>query len=152
MKIARFAFAVTLVAWVGSLALAEPTYIGAEKCKICHKVEFTSWQGLAHAKAFDRLKPEEQGKAECLKCHATGASAEMPGVQCEACHGPGNDYKSIKVMKDRAASLAAGLVIPTKETCLGCHSGAPHELKPFDWDAGQANGVHEKKPAAAPTK
>jgi hypothetical protein len=76
----------------------------------------------------------------------------MPGVQCEACHGPGNDYKSIAVMKDKAASLAAGLIVPTKETCLQCHSGAPHELKPFDWDAGQATGVHEKKAATTAAK
>ena len=89
------------------LAFSGPTYIGAKKCKICHKVEFASWQKLAHAKAFERLSAEEKGKAECLKCHATGGHAKFPGVQCEACHGPGSGYKSLKVMKDSAKSPAS---------------------------------------------
>jgi nitrate/TMAO reductase-like tetraheme cytochrome c subunit len=128
-----------------TLAVAEPTYIGAAKCKMCHKTEYTSWEGLAHAKAIERLKPEEQSKAECLKCHATGGSAEMPGVQCEACHGPGSEYKSMSVMKDREKAIAAGLTLPDKDTCLRCHTGAPHEQKPFDFDTAKEKGVHEFK-------
>ena len=112
---------------------------------MCHKTEYTSWEGLAHAKAFDRLKPEEQGAAECLSCHATGGKAELPGVQCESCHGPGSDYKGLKVMKDREASVAAGLIIPDESTCRGCHEGAPHDQKPFDFETAKAKGLHEKK-------
>jgi len=146
MKITRVAIVLLLAVGVGSLAYADPTYVGVDKCgKICHKVEYNSWKTLPHATAFDRLKPDEQGKAECLKCHATGGSADLPGVQCEACHGPGSDYKSISTMKDKEKALAAGLTLPTKETCLKCHTGAPHEQKPFDWDTFQAKGVHEKK-------
>jgi len=128
-----------------SVALAAPTYIGADKCKMCHKEQFTSWEGLAHAKAFDRLKDDEKGKAECLKCHATGGAAEMPGVQCEACHGPGSEYKSIKVMKDQQAAVAAGLVLPTEATCKGCHEGAPHEVPAFNYDEAVKTGVHAHK-------
>ena len=101
------------------LALSEPTYIGSKKCKMCHKTEYASWEALAHSKAFDRLKPEEQGKAECLKCHATNSNAEMPGVGCESCHGPGSDYKGMKVMKDHDASVAAGLIVGEALTALG---------------------------------
>ena len=101
--------------------------------------------GLAHAKAFDKLKDDEKAKAECLECHATGESAEMPGVQCEACHGPGNQYKSIKVMKDREASVAAGLIVPDDSTCKGCHEGAPHEQPAFDYEAAKEKGIHAHK-------
>ena len=66
-------------------------------------------------------------------------------MQCEACHGPGSDYKSMKVMKDRDASIAAGLVIPVEETCKSCHTGAPHDQKPFDYAASVEKGVHEHK-------
>jgi hypothetical protein len=135
---------IVLVAAV-TVILADPSYIGVEKCKMCHKVQHTSWEGLAHAKAFEQLKPEEQSKQECLKCHATGASAEMPGVQCEACHGAGSDYKGMKVMKDREASLAAGLLMPDQKTCEGCHTGAPHEQKAFDYESAKAGGIHEFK-------
>jgi hypothetical protein len=128
-----------------SIALADGDYIGAAKCKMCHKVQFTSWEGLAHAKAFERLEPEEQGDAECLKCHATGANAELPGVQCEACHGAGSDYKSIKIMKEQGASLAAGLLVPDQKTCESCHVGAPHDQKAFDYESAKAGGIHEFK-------
>jgi nitrate/TMAO reductase-like tetraheme cytochrome c subunit len=129
-----------------TLTVAAPTYIGVDKCKICHKVEHESWLKLPHAKAFERLKPEEQSTPECLKCHATGASKALPGVQCEACHGPGSDYKSIQVMKDRAKSIAAGLVVPDRATCEGCHTQAPHDLPAFDFEAAKPKGIHEFKP------
>jgi nitrate/TMAO reductase-like tetraheme cytochrome c subunit len=125
-------------------------YIGAEKCKMCHMVEFKSWSGTPHAKAFARLKPEEQGKAECLKCHATGARASLPGVQCEACHGAGSEYKAMDVMKDHAASVAKGLIVPNEGTCKGCHVGAPHDQPAFDYAAATAKKVHDVKPKPAP--
>jgi len=120
-------------------------YISAAKCKMCHKVQYESWTGLAHAKAIEQLEPEDQGNADCLKCHATGGSADMPGVQCEACHGPGSDYKSMKVMKDLDASVAAGLVVPDEATCKSCHTGAPHDQKAFDYASAVEKGVHEHK-------
>jgi nitrate/TMAO reductase-like tetraheme cytochrome c subunit len=112
---------------------------------MCHKVQYESWQGLAHAKAFDTLSDEEKGNAECLECHATGGSAEMPGVQCESCHGPGSEYKSMKVMKDKDASVAAGLVVPDEATCKGCHEGAPHDVPAFDYATAKEKGIHAHK-------
>ena len=139
---------VAVVSMAAAMALAgESTYIGAGKCKMCHKVEFASWSELKHAGAFDLLSHEEQGKAECLECHATGNTADFPGVQCEACHGPGSAYKSMKVMKDHEASLAAGLVVPGEATCKGCHEGAPHDVPAFDYATaleGAAHAVKEK--------
>mgnify|MGYP001819881094 FL=1 len=70
----------------------------------------------------------------------------MPGVGCEACHGPGSDYKSMKTMKDREASIAAGLVVPNEETCNSCHAGAaPHDLPAFDYATASKTGLHERK-------
>ncbi len=123
-------------------------YVGPEKCKMCHKAEFTAWEQTPHAKAWDALKPEEQAKAECNVCHMTGKLEDgtaINGVACEACHGPGSDYKSPKIMSkskftaDKAAALkdaeAAGLVMPTAETCMRCHKkeGNPN-FKPFDFE------------------
>lgn len=129
-----------------TLVQGEPTYIGASKCKLCHKVSYESWSSLKHAKAFEVLKPDEQSNPQCLECHATGGTAEFPGVQCEACHGPGSEYKSMKIMKDHEASLAAGLVVPDKQVCEGCHVGdAPHEMPEFNYEEAKAKGTHEFK-------
>ena len=95
-----------------AMSVGAADYIGAAKCKMCHKVQFASWETMGHAKAFEKLEAADQTNVECLGCHATGGKAELPGVQCEACHGPGSDYKSMKVMKDREASIAAGLIVP----------------------------------------
>lgn len=137
--------ALFMTAAVG-LCVAEPTFIGAQKCKMCHKVEFASWETMAHAKAFEPLEEADRAKPECLTCHATGGSATMPGVQCESCHGAGSGYKSLTVMKDHAASVAAGLIVPDEATCKSCHEKAPHELKPFDYKTAAPKAMHAIKP------
>ena len=139
-----------IVLAIAAIALSVMTvsageYITAAKCKMCHKVQFASWSEPPHAKAFDKLKPEEQSKAECLKCHATGDSADLPGVQCESCHGPGSGYKSMKIMKDQEAAIAAGLVLPDEALCKSCHEGAPHEVPPFNYEEAKKTGLHEFK-------
>jgi hypothetical protein len=109
-------------------ASAAPTYIGAEKCKMCHKLQYDSWAQTKHAKATENAQKSTNPKydAACLTCHATNKDAALAGVQCEACHGPGSDYKTLSVMKDLAKAKAAGLVIPTADTCKGCHDGKDH--------------------------
>ncbi len=120
---------VVVIMGLGVLAAsAEPTYIGAAKCKMCHKIQYDSWAQTKHAKATDDAKASTKQKFEaaCLTCHATNKDEALAGVQCEACHGPGSDYKSLSVMKDVAKAKAAGLVIPTQETCNRCHDGKDH--------------------------
>jgi excinuclease UvrABC ATPase subunit len=101
----RKLFSLTLaVAVVGFAALAvnagEHEAVGTQKCaKMCHKVQLKSWEASKHA------------------------TAEKP-TDCEACHGNGADYGKMKIMKDREAAVAAGMVIPTKEACTAtCHKG-----------------------------
>ena len=48
-------------------------------------------------------------------------------------------------MKDHEASLAAGLLVPDEATCRSCHEGAPHDQKPFDFEALKARSAHEVK-------
>lgn len=131
-----------------STPYAAPTYVGAEKCKICHKTEFESWSKLKHAKAMEVLKPEEQTEPKCLECHTTGYDkTETPllGVQCEACHGPGSEYKSPAVMKDPAKAKAAGLVTPDKALCETCHNEKSPTFKGFNYDEMKTKGMHEVK-------
>jgi len=141
--------AVAVVALVSVSAQAQDhEYVGAEKCKMCHKVQFASWENTVHAKATDAAKAstDREFSADCLKCHATNASEELAGVQCEACHGPGNDYKKMSIMKDVEAAKANGLVIPTQETCDGCHTGDDHSKKVVMADnLNNKDAIHEFK-------
>lgn len=111
-----------------NLYAGDHAYVGAEKCKMCHKVQYNSWLETTHAKATEAAKASTDPafEASCLSCHATNADDSMPGVQCEACHGPGADFKKMSVMKDRDAAIANGLIIPSQETCDGCHQDNGH--------------------------
>jgi len=114
----------------------EYNYVGHKKCKICHKTEHDSWMETVHAKAWDALKPEEQKKAECIGCHSTGkdkAGELLTGVQCEACHGPGSEYKSQKIMKDKELAMKSGLMEPTAEVCVTCHNEKSPTFKGFEF-------------------
>ena len=83
------------LAGLAALSLAAaPVNVGSAKCKGCHKVQHDSWAASKHAKAK---------------------------VDCETCHGPGSEYKALKVMKDKAASMKAGLLMPGKAECGKCH-------------------------------
>lgn len=110
---------------------AQPTYVGADKCRMCHRVEHTSWLETRHAKALESAKASTQWKfdASCLKCHATNNSETSKGVECESCHGPGSDYQKLSVMKDRDKAVAAGLVLQSQKVCDTCHDGKDHHKK-----------------------
>jgi len=127
-------------------------YIGASKCKICHKKSgvYESWEATPHAKAWENLPEAEQKKQELRQYYTTGTTEKgelLTGVQCEACHGPGSDYKTKSVMEDIEKATANGLIIPTKETCMTCHNEkAPAKLaalaKDFDMEKLMDKGVH----------
>jgi hypothetical protein len=142
---------------------AGSSYIGVSKCKMCHKGEkkgnhFEIWSASDHAGAYNTLATDEakavaaklsvddpQKDDKCLKCHVTafGVDASLlgtgfkveDGVQCEACHGPGSQYKSIKVMKALADgtqdAAAVGLTIPDEKTCVTCHNEESPTFKAF---------------------
>lgn len=117
---------------VASVALVAQAgdYVGDSKCKMCHKTQHASWLETTHAKALDDAKgAENYDKAACVTCHATNSDEAMPGVQCEACHGPGSDYKKMSIMKDREKAVANGLVIPDQAVCDACHTGDDHSSK-----------------------
>jgi len=149
----KFGFGIFVLAAVVLLAglpaqAGDHAYVGAAKCKMCHKVQYTSWQGTTHAKATDVAKASKDRKFEagCLKCHATNGDENLAGVQCEACHGPGADYKKMSVMKDQAKSVANGLNIPSQATCNGCHTGDDHSHKvDFAKEINNKAAIHEFK-------
>jgi len=135
-----------------SASLPAHQYVGAAKCKSCHKKELmgnqhAKWMKGPHAKAYETLKGDkaaevakEKGIAtppyetkECLGCHTTAyglpaaAFKKKPlkaqdGVQCESCHGPGSNYRKKSIMSDEKKSIANGLVLPTEEVCTACHN------------------------------
>ena len=151
-------------------AVRQPVYLGAKACAKCHEsaelgLQYSLWRATAHARAYTALArpeakkiavlsgiPELPTKAKvCLECHSTAADEEewrrMPGfhtedgLQCEKCHGPGSEYATREIMKDRETARAKGLIMPDKKYCMMCHRAkgshqAVLQKKPFDLQAG----------------
>ncbi len=134
----------------GDSGADEHQYVGARKCRTCHKKEpignqYGVWLEGPHAKAFETLASEKalewaadagvddpQTDERCVKCHATAHGVpdervsrkfdRKAGVQCESCHGAGKDYRKKKIMIDLELAKSKGLVIPTEELCVECHN------------------------------
>ncbi|UCG53783.1 MAG: cytochrome C554 [Candidatus Latescibacterota bacterium] len=131
--------------------------------------QFTIWEKSKHAKAFEALAGEDAKKiaqergiedpqtaAECLKCHVTAHGvdkkflgekfAATDGVGCESCHGAGGDFYKSKTMKAIASGeiepASVGLVMPDKETCLGCHNEESPTFEGFEYEEMIAKIAH----------
>ncbi|MBN2010246.1 cytochrome C554 [candidate division KSB1 bacterium] len=168
-------FLVAFMVFAFSAVEAQNTYVGVKSCKMCHNKaktgkQFSIWSESGHAKAFETLATEEakavakkagvegdpQKADQCLSCHVTGhgASSEIhgdkltmeEGVSCEACHGPGSAYKSMKVMKDITAGTikgeTVGLTTITAETCKTCHNPKSPTYKEFNFDEAAKKIAH----------
>lgn len=140
-------------------------YIGVEACGMCHKTEkqgkqLDIWKNSAHAKAYQTLLTKEAdeiakekgyetpaAKTEaCLKCHASGYDVDESligkkfkiedGVQCETCHGPGSDYKDMKIMKSREESIKNGLIVydDYEDLCVKCHNPESPTYKEINFE------------------
>lgn len=111
-------------------------YVGAGKCRECHPEQYEHWRRSPHAGAFARLvHADRTGDESCTPCHTTGAgsrrgfgdllvTASMTNVQCEVCHGPGEDH--INLPPDLKSKTIYGITGQSssrdvRNLCLGCH-------------------------------
>jgi hypothetical protein len=136
-----FLLAVCFMIVVSMVYAGDFTYVGAAKCKMCHKGAkkgevFEKWEKGPHAKALETLKAKGEDKnPKCLECHVTDVkTAADEGVGCEACHGPGSAYKSLSIMKDKAKAMENGLIEPTEAVCKKCHNEKSPTFKGFKYD------------------
>jgi hypothetical protein len=152
---------------LGVTAAQNHSYVGNQICRICHHTDaqgrqYQIWESTKHSHSVAALSSPgaaEKAKAAgvtspptnpaCLKCHAPlfekAPAFEAQGVTCEVCHGPGSDYKSLEVMKNKAQAVKNGLVLygspaAIKAHCLTCHANA-HNV-PFDFDKAWATIRH----------
>ena len=103
------------------------TYAGEAACRPCHAQEHAQWQGTLHAHAFDTLRQKNRHFfPQCVTCHTTGfglpsgfALAQpreaLAGVQCEVCHGPGQQH----VLRPEPANIRRNA---DAEFCQHCHT------------------------------
>ncbi len=132
---------------------------------------FDDWQSKKHYTTFFALEGDERKDPECLKCHTTGYGeeggfdpkdfeppfksveeiektanerkyiGEMLGVQCEACHGPGENHIKSKLRGDVVPVVHKK---PPKEVCEKCHNDSnPHwDPERYELPNGETSGFY----------
>ncbi|MBI2503913.1 MAG: hypothetical protein HYW07_11860 [Candidatus Latescibacteria bacterium] len=108
---------------------ADPThtYAGEAACRPCHAQEHAQWRTTLHAHAFDTLRQRNRHFfPQCVSCHTTGFGLPggfaldqphqaLAGVQCEICHGPGQQH----VLRPETANIRRSV---DAEFCRHCHT------------------------------
>ena len=146
-------------------------YVGVETCEVCHSAQrigrqFFVWAKSPHAQAYRDLQTEKARQiaakfniadptkdGRCLSCHTTAYGKPLPeilstfrmtdGVQCESCHGPGEDYAHFSVMIDPEKARLAGLrPHPDENTCKTCHNPTSPTFKGFNYHQALAEIAH----------
>lgn len=100
------------------------SYVGSLACRTCHQTSWMSWRTREHAAAWQTLRDLQRDyDPECFACHSTGFqytggfrifddTPQMAGVQCESCHGAGQEHCDAPDIPYGATSEA---------TCRSCH-------------------------------
>jgi len=123
-------------------AKGEPKYIGVEACTNCHEEPRKVWDGTAHAHAYETLsKQYKEFNLDCVSCHVTGYDRpggstvthvdELKDVQCEVCHGPGQNHAA------KPEKVKMPVEKPGTDVCLSCHH--PPHVHTFDAKAKMAD-------------
>lgn len=114
---------------IGASGSAKPggqvRFLTATSCGRCHSGIYDAWLETDHSRAMATLRQANQDfNPDCVKCHSTAfrvpggfismnASPELANVQCEACHGSGEEH--VKSPGDPYGSVAP-------RTCYSCHT------------------------------
>ena len=128
------------------------SYVKSSACKDCHAEEFRLWEESRHAHAFSILQEKHQDyNPDCVGCHTTGfrkptgyvnakSTPDLMNVQCEACHGPGNEHPE---------KVGEGYGKVNGDFCVTCHT--PENSPDFDPVAYRLKIRHwqEKSPTPA---
>ena len=109
-------------------------YLGAGYCVECHSSQLGEYAESAHTIAysnenFQKVWTDLGSSNDCLECHTTDydkttETYAMTGVQCEACHGPGDTME-----RDTSPEL-----------CGECHTG-PYPTYDEWADSGPSHGT-----------
>jgi peroxiredoxin len=128
------------------------SYAGAASCKKCHELEYAQWSKTAHAAAAD--SPAAASAPPDKKYRFTtgsGSPGGYPapgrlGVQCEACHGPGERHVKDPQKKgqDYIVALSGSCDnCVVEQICRSCHG--PDDDPKFKFEQYRETIRHKPK-------
>ena len=106
-------------------------YVGAQACRDCHNEQYETWGKTVHASIYKSEQAMAAPAEEMFRYNTgVGASGGYPelgleGVQCEACHGPGERHVNEPDVKDKGYIISLGGKCSScvvEQICRGCHT------------------------------
>lgn len=115
-----------------AMASGKYRYIGPRSCRVCHRDFYNGRKEDLHFHTFKKIVAAGYAnEPKCLACHATGygvptgftdekRTAQLAGVECEGCHGPGN----LHMARNDGGGFLAGVDHPERiqRMCQACHN------------------------------
>lgn len=112
-------------------------------CGNCHVDKQLAWESTKHANAWADLQANSHANASCEPCHTVSSNgngttdtqvgwvstkdSRYKDVQCESCHGPGQDHVTSPTLANRPlASIAVDTGAQFGAGCGECHTGTHH--------------------------
>lgn len=120
-----------LLLLVAALPAGADEVVGPQVCRACHAKAYEAWKASPHARAENDLG-ERARDPQCLSCHAPQKADGLTGVSCEGCHGGGQHYSPVYVMRDAELARLAGLKTADERSCRSCHDASSPSLQRFD--------------------
>ncbi len=127
-------------------------YVGAGACKPCHEQEYRQWSLSPHASAYQtreaKAAPEEKKQRFTTGFGSPGGypAAGRQGVQCEACHGPGERHVQEPDKKGQEYIVGLGGQCDScvvEQICRNCHG--PEDDPNFNFDLSRDKVRHRPK-------
>jgi len=127
-------------------------YTGAGSCRECHPQEYGQWAATPHAAAGSG--PEARAASpEKMYRYVTGSGSPggypepgREGVQCEACHGPGERHIENPDARGQSYIVPLGAQCDScvvEQICRSCHGSA--DDPGFDFDKAVEKVRHKNK-------
>ena len=127
-------------------------YLSYPACDGCHANLVAEWKTTRHAKAFETLKVQGEGKQQnpgCLECHVVAfdqeggfidmeLTPELKDVQCESCHGPGRRHAETMNPADIVGK-------PGETVCRTCHTEGQDQAFDFETKSRDVHGKQETR-------
>ena len=121
----------------GAAATSDAEYVAGKTCRMCHHSKtFKAHAKTYHARSFENLtNVGEEANPKCLPCHTTGygdpgglvdvaSTADLAGITCQACHGPGRAHVAKGLNKEQRRQAIQKI---PRDACTKCHmTHKPH--------------------------
>ena len=133
------------------------SYMGADSCRTCHPEQYRHWQTSTHATVHTHEQARSAGPEKQYRYYTgIGRPGGYPepgreGVQCEACHGPGERHIKAPDKKGHEYIVSLGEECQScvvEQICRTCHG--PSDDPQFDFNTYFPKIRHPQKRSSQP--